>query len=323
MEDNTELINSMLKKSQEAFLMAIEIYNKPTIKYRLEGFVFFICNAWELMLKAYLIKTKGYQSIYYKDKPSRTIALSDCVKYIFTNAKDPVRKNLEIIIELRNTSTHFIIQEMENIYIHFLQANLLNYSQKMYDYFTKDVTENISSSFMTLVTNSKEISDEEILSRYGDAVYTKYLKLKQESDELLSNNSNDKLAININLNVRIVKDPKDAKLNFRIAKDGEQPAVILKETKDINLAYPFTQKDVRERVEKNLAKKGISHKLSQNELGMICDKYQLKQDENYYYFHELSKRYGCSIRLIDFLTELISNNPNLGNELKEEKKTKK
>lgn len=42
---NDELINNMLDKSEEAFLMAIEIYNKPTIKYRLEGFAFFICNA--------------------------------------------------------------------------------------------------------------------------------------------------------------------------------------------------------------------------------------------------------------------------------------
>ena len=46
---NDELINNMLDKSEEAFLMAIEIYNKPTIKYRLEGFAFFICNAWELL----------------------------------------------------------------------------------------------------------------------------------------------------------------------------------------------------------------------------------------------------------------------------------
>ena len=38
---NNELINNMLDKSEEAFLMAIEIYNKPTIKYRLEGFAFF------------------------------------------------------------------------------------------------------------------------------------------------------------------------------------------------------------------------------------------------------------------------------------------
>ena len=39
---NKDLIDEMLNKSQEAFLMSIEIYNKPTISYRLEGFAFFI-----------------------------------------------------------------------------------------------------------------------------------------------------------------------------------------------------------------------------------------------------------------------------------------
>ena len=48
----------LLDKSKEAFAMAIELYNKPTIKYRVEGFSLFICNAWELMLKAYLLKNK-------------------------------------------------------------------------------------------------------------------------------------------------------------------------------------------------------------------------------------------------------------------------
>ena len=78
-----ELINNMLDKSEEAFLMAIEIYNKPTIKYRLEGFSFFICNAWELLLKAKML-CDG-KSIYYFDKPNRTISLSNCVSVVFTN----------------------------------------------------------------------------------------------------------------------------------------------------------------------------------------------------------------------------------------------
>lgn len=39
------LTDSLLEKSKEAFVMAIEIYNKPTIRYRVEGFSFFICNA--------------------------------------------------------------------------------------------------------------------------------------------------------------------------------------------------------------------------------------------------------------------------------------
>ena len=60
------LEDKLLEKSKEAFIMAIEIYNKPTIKYRVEGFSFFICNAWELMLKAYLMKRDGANSIITK-----------------------------------------------------------------------------------------------------------------------------------------------------------------------------------------------------------------------------------------------------------------
>ncbi|HHR2778116.1 TPA: DUF3644 domain-containing protein [Listeria monocytogenes] len=31
----------LVKKSIEAFLLGLEIYNKPTIRYRVEGFSFF------------------------------------------------------------------------------------------------------------------------------------------------------------------------------------------------------------------------------------------------------------------------------------------
>ena len=63
----------LTEKSIEAFIMGLEIYNKPTIKYRIEGFSFFIINAWELMLKAALIN-RG-ESIYFSDKPDRTLSV--------------------------------------------------------------------------------------------------------------------------------------------------------------------------------------------------------------------------------------------------------
>ena len=70
------IIDKLITKSQEAFILAIELYNKPTIKYRVEGFSFFICNAWELMLKANLINKFGNNSIYYKDNPNYNIILT-------------------------------------------------------------------------------------------------------------------------------------------------------------------------------------------------------------------------------------------------------
>lgn len=208
MKENELLLYKMLEKSQEAFLLAIEIYNKPTIKYRLEGFSFFICNAWELLLKSYLVKNMGISSIYYKDKPNRTIALTDCLRKIITNEKDPVRRNLEIIIDLRNTSTHYIIKEMEELYLPFLQANTLNYSQKIYDYFNIDISNKIDTAFLSLVTNTSSMNDTEILGIYGNEIFDKYTKLKNETIDILESQNNDKLAININLNLKVVKSQK-------------------------------------------------------------------------------------------------------------------
>lgn len=316
-----ELINTLLDKSEEAFLMAIEIYNKPTINYRLEGFAFFICNAWELLLKSKMLQNN--ESIYYPDKPNRTISLTNCITNVFTNDKDPVRKNLEILIGLRNTSTHFVIKEMDSIYLPFMQANVLNYSQKLFDYFERDITQKINSSFMTLVINNEEVSEENILSRYGDNIFSKYYKMKNETKQIISDNSNEKLAIKVDLNVKIVKDKEEAKTTFRIAKDGEEPVSIIKELKDTNLTHCYNQKRVREIVTDNLKRKGIELKLTQYQLQLICDKFDLKSNEKYFYKHVLTNSWGCTQQLVDFITELILKNPNIIEEIKSELKSTK
>ncbi len=318
---SNNLINNMLDKSEEAFLMAIEIYNKPTIKYRLEGFAFFICNAWELLLKAKMIKDG--KNIYYSDKPNRTISLSNCIKSLFTNDKDPIRKNLEILIGLRNTTTHYIIKEMDTIYLPFMQSNVLNYSQKLFEYFERDITEKINSSFMTLVVNNEEITDEKILSNYGNNIFDRYIKIKNETQKIISDNSNEKLAIKIDLNVKIVKDKKDAKTTFRIAKDGEEPIRIIKELKDTNLTHCFNQKRVRELVIDNLKRKGIEIKFTQYDLKLICDKFDLKSSEKYFYKHVLTNSWGCTQQLVDFITDLFIKEPFILDNIKQELKKQK
>lgn len=73
-----DIYTRLVVKSIEAFIMGLEIYNKPTIRYRVEGFSF---NAWELMLKAHLIRIG--KNIYYDDNNDRTLSLSDCLKSIY------------------------------------------------------------------------------------------------------------------------------------------------------------------------------------------------------------------------------------------------
>lgn len=41
MIDEMDVVNRLIDKSQEAFLLAIELYNRPTIRYHAEGCCFF------------------------------------------------------------------------------------------------------------------------------------------------------------------------------------------------------------------------------------------------------------------------------------------
>ena len=46
----------LLDKSLQAAISAIELYNKPDFRYREETFAVLICTAWELLLKAKVLK---------------------------------------------------------------------------------------------------------------------------------------------------------------------------------------------------------------------------------------------------------------------------
>ena len=110
--------------------MAIEIINKPTINYRTEGFCFFICNAWELLLKAFLInKTNDINSINYKDDTTRTIGLDECVEKIFTSTTDKTKNNISFIRSIRNKATHLILPEYDFILAPAFQRCLTNYNK--------------------------------------------------------------------------------------------------------------------------------------------------------------------------------------------------
>ena len=152
------IVDKLAEKSKEAFCMALEIYNKPTIKYRVEGFSFFICNAWELMLKAHISKTKGLSEIYYPNNPSRTISLENCVRMVFTNDKSPIRLNLEKIIDLRNTSTHFVTEEYEMVYVPLFQACVFNFVDKISEFHKVNMEfEEIKKDPENIIVNIKRL----------------------------------------------------------------------------------------------------------------------------------------------------------------------
>ena len=52
---NPGVRGKLLKKSVEAYVLALETINRLTITYRVETFCTLVCNAWELLLMSWLL----------------------------------------------------------------------------------------------------------------------------------------------------------------------------------------------------------------------------------------------------------------------------
>ena len=184
----------LLEKSIESFKMAIEIYYKPMIQYRIEGFAYYMCNAWELMLKSYMIRQNGKKSIFFQDNPERTLSFENCIQKVFTNNKDPLRLNLEKMLELKNTNPVFVIAEYESLYLPLCQSCLFNYIDKMKRFHDIDLSEQIPAMFFSLSASTKLFDDQQITEYYPYEVAKRALDTKNKLD-LISENTNAKFSI--------------------------------------------------------------------------------------------------------------------------------
>ena len=64
----SSLAKALLKKSRDNMILALELYNRPSLENKLDGFVMLFCTSWEQLLKAIIIELNGEESIY---KPAR------------------------------------------------------------------------------------------------------------------------------------------------------------------------------------------------------------------------------------------------------------
>jgi len=112
------LSERLVEKSLHAALSAIEVYNKPDFKYRVEAFAILMVNAWELLLKAKVAKDNGEQesSLHQKHKDGttplsrsgnpRTITIGEAMDKV--NLDQTLADNLFGLIELRDNAIHLL-----------------------------------------------------------------------------------------------------------------------------------------------------------------------------------------------------------------------
>lgn len=319
------LPNRLVSKSIEAFVMGIEIYNKPTIKYRVEGFSFFICNAWELMLKAELLKRNI--SIYFKDDSTRTLTLTNVVNRIYSDKNTKIRLNLEKIIELRNISTHFITEDYEAKYAPLFQACVLNYVNELKRFHDEDITRFIPQNFLTISASYEPLTNEQIRLKYSPEIAEKFIKQANEVDVLSQEYSSDKFSININQRLFITKKKSDADFVVSINSRSDNQVAIVKDLKDPSNTYKYSYNNVIMAVQERLRNQNIvlnyKNGFNQYVLNLVIEFYNIKENQKYSYMHVIGNQhsYTYSQQFVDFIVSEIKKAPN--NFVKSLKKSKK
>lgn len=311
----------LLEKSKEAFALAVELYNRPTLKYHAEACSIFLCNAWELMLKAYLIDERGIDSIYYSDNPDRTIALEDCLKKIYTNEKSPLRVNMRELIRFRNTNTHFITDEYELFYGPFLQASVTNYADQLEDLHGDSVSEIMPENHLALAIRRGSIEPDVIRAKYDVATAQELLKRKGHLSNAAGPEGNQQVAAVFETSLRLVKKEGDADLNVFVARDADAGVAIVKDVKDAMSYYPYTPGVIVEKVNKRLRREGIKIsrggevrlRFNMYDFTLFTAGHHMKGDARFSYDrsaeHEKNASYVYNPHTVDFIVGRLSEDP--------------
>lgn len=280
-EELKQYVEALLNKAEEAYLMSMEIINKPTINYRTEGFCFFICNAWELLLKAFLInKTQDINIINYKDDSNRTISLDDCVEKVFTSTTDKTKNNITFIRNIRNKATHLILPEFDFILSPVFQRCLTNFNKFFKKHFPNYKLNEKVTPFIALVNPGNDENVSSLILNPANLLLLEKVKKELDNDDSLSQT------------LRLISTNKEteADIKFALTKDSEEKARLINVPKNIEKTHPYTTNEVIKRIKETLEMSlGPNHGFTSNKFQDICKRKGIKNNQDYCYQFEYSK----------------------------------
>lgn len=233
------IAKSLLKNSIAGMFSAIEIHNKPTIKYRYEIVVLLVLNSWELLLKGYLYKFHREVNLFHED--GTTKPFENCLNIVNTKiGKDfnAVQENLSVLYNYRNQIAHFYVSDLDPIIYSLLRKNVIFYSNFLLKYFKIDLSE-ISDLVLLPIGFKKPISPIDYISNNTiNESATKETKVFLQSiidasQRLYENNIDETIFVDFKMNLtsvnRIINadiiagidNTRENKLTFKVIKESK------------------------------------------------------------------------------------------------------
>jgi hypothetical protein len=167
--------SELLKKSREAALAAVQIFNNPNISFKSESYVVLMIIAWTYLLHAYFRDKKieyrycrlnGTRREFDKTKHGayKFWELERCLNDVNSPIDKDTANNLRFLIGLRHEIEHQMTTRIDDILSARFQACGLNYNEYIKKLFGNDngIEKHLSFSlqFSTISTEQKELLEE-------------------------------------------------------------------------------------------------------------------------------------------------------------------
>ncbi|WP_297478750.1 DUF3644 domain-containing protein [uncultured Photobacterium sp.] len=293
---NEKMYQKLIKRSLDAFTLALEMYNRPSLCNRVEAFTIMMVNAWELFLKAEILEALGEEKVFYKN--GKSISISDSLPLRLQN-NDPVKLNIETLIQLRDHATHLLIPELQPQLSRLFQANVLNYQERYRNQMGNSPLAGQSVGMLSLVLDGPDPEIGIIKESYGDITAVEVTNFLKQFESTSKEIGSDKYSISIDYKLALTKNPSQADLTLSVGDNGQQ-AVIITQAKDLNTTHPFTTKAAIEQMNREQSKVV----LNQHSFQAICYKHKIKANNNSEY-HNYTDIHRYSAKFINWVIKNI------------------
>lgn len=327
----SKLAKALLKKSKDNMVLALELYNRPSLENRLDCFVLCFCVAWEQLLKAILIEENDENYIFdKKPKPNGirgTISLRECLESLF-EANDPIRKNIEIISFYRDQAVHLLMPEIQGTIYKVFQSGIINYGNKFQEFCNQSFISEESSGMLSLVGSLKNYTNSFIKEKYGNKIGEEIISIQNELIKQTEQENNIDFAIPINVKLAFAKNDSAGNL-ITLSKtedgiEGLKEAIVIEKPTDRHNTHPFLQKEFLEQInrrlhdrydkevlEKCLVARDSKSKLpcvNQYDFQVIVNKLKWKKSSNkYHYLNENPElHYYSDAAIEEFITKIMT-----------------
>lgn len=265
----SKLAKALLHKARDNMLLALELYNRPSLNNRIDAFVMCFCTAWEQFLKAMLIEKFGEECIFKsrnKQGYRETLSLRECLDKT-SSLRVNTKRNVQQIAYFRDHAVHLLMPEIQGIASRIFQSGILNFTSLFEEFTETPFLNNSHTGLLSLVGDFQTPSIAALNSAYGSIssdILTLAKTLENEVEE-----TND-ISFAVPLKVKLVFASEDDDGNvFTLAKaedgiQGLEKALVLEKPVDRSRSHPYLRNKIVALINARLREKYTDNKLDKH-----------------------------------------------------------